>query len=114
MQTSINRRYFFLGSLALGSLATALSCSRRSAGRSNPPQVSIVRVPSYAHELSAVIRRILCDHRVAVAGKRILLKPNLVEFSMQPAGDLQPTTMDFWIPKINPVSVHILPQAASP
>jgi len=81
MQTSINRRYFFLGSLALGSLSTALSCSRRSAGRPNPPQVSIVRVPSYSHELSDVIRRILCDHRVAIAGKRILLKPNLVEFS---------------------------------
>ena len=28
--------------------------------------------------------------------------PNLVEFSMQPAGDLQPATMDFWLPKITP------------
>ena len=27
-------------------------------------------------------------------------KPNLVEFSMQPAGDLMPTTMDFWLPQI--------------
>jgi prepilin-type N-terminal cleavage/methylation domain-containing protein len=27
-------------------------------------------------------------------------KPNLVEFSMQPAGDLQTTTMDFWLPPI--------------
>jgi prepilin-type N-terminal cleavage/methylation domain-containing protein len=33
-------------------------------------------------------------------------KPNLAEFSMQPAGDLQPTTMDFWIPKIDPVSIQ--------
>jgi prepilin-type N-terminal cleavage/methylation domain-containing protein len=31
-------------------------------------------------------------------------KPNLVEFDMQPAGDLNPTTMDFWIPKIDPVA----------
>ena len=30
-------------------------------------------------------------------------EPNLVEFSMQPAGDLQPTTMDFWLPKIEAV-----------
>jgi len=30
-----------------------------------------------------MIRRILCEHRVAVAGKRILLKPNLVEFNAQ-------------------------------
>jgi prepilin-type N-terminal cleavage/methylation domain-containing protein len=37
-------------------------------------------------------------------------KPNLVEFSMQPAGDLQTTTMDFWIPKIEAVSVSIAPQ----
>jgi prepilin-type N-terminal cleavage/methylation domain-containing protein len=28
-------------------------------------------------------------------------KPNLVEFSLQTAGDLQPTTMDFWLPKID-------------
>jgi prepilin-type N-terminal cleavage/methylation domain-containing protein len=28
--------------------------------------------------------------------------PNLIEFSMQPAGDLQPATMDFWLPKITP------------
>jgi hypothetical protein len=25
---------------------------------------------------------------------------------MQPAGDLQSTTMDFWIPKIDPVSIQ--------
>ena len=40
-------------------------------------------------------------------------KPNLVEFSMQPAGDLQPVTMDFWVPKIEAVSVNIAPQAAN-
>ena len=32
-------------------------------------------------------------------------KPNLVEFDFQPAGDLQGTTMDFWVPKIDPVPV---------
>ncbi len=36
-------------------------------------------------------------------------KPNLVEFTMQTAGDLQPTTMDFWIPKLEPISVQIAP-----
>jgi hypothetical protein len=40
-------------------------------------------------------------------------KPNLVEFSMQTAGDLQPATMDFWLPKIEAVSVSIARQAAS-
>ncbi len=33
--------------------------------------------------------------------------PNLVELDFQGGGDLQATTMDFWVPKINPISVHI-------
>ena len=33
--------------------------------------------------------------------------PNLVEFDMQGGGDLQATTMDFWVPKINPITVRI-------
>lgn len=41
-------------------------------------------------------------------------KPNLVEFSMQPAGDLQATTMDFWLPKINAVTVTIAAQPKTP
>jgi hypothetical protein len=38
-------------------------------------------------------------------------KPNLVEFSMQPAGDLQPTTMDFWLPQISTITLHIAAQS---
>jgi hypothetical protein len=34
-------------------------------------------------------------------------KPNLVEFSLQPAGDLQSTTMDFWLPKIDAISLNV-------
>jgi uncharacterized protein (DUF362 family) len=83
MPISVNRRYFFLGSLSIGSLATAFSCSRRTSAPLDAQRVSIVRVPSYSHELFDVIRRILIDYRVAVDGKRILLKPNLVEFSAQ-------------------------------
>ncbi len=37
-------------------------------------------------------------------------KPNLVEFSTQLAGDSQPVTMDFWLPRIDPVSNGITPQ----
>jgi len=37
--------------------------------------------------------------------------PNVVEFSMQLAGDLQPVTMDFWIKRIDPVSIRIIPPA---
>jgi uncharacterized protein (DUF362 family) len=83
MQTSVNRRHFFFGSFGLGSLGMALSCSRPPAAPAEAQRVSIIRVPSYSHELTDVIRRILRDHRIAVAGKRVLLKPNLVEFSAQ-------------------------------
>ena len=34
-------------------------------------------------------------------------KPNLVEFDMQPSGDLIGTTMDFWVPKIDPVATGV-------
>ena len=79
MPASLNRRYFFLGALGL-----ALSCSQRRDFRALPARrVSIVRAPSYKHDLTDIIRRILCEHRVAVTAKRILLKPNLVEFSAQ-------------------------------
>lgn len=75
----VNRRYFFLGSLGL-----ALACSKasRTSGRRAPSfPVSIIRASSYSVELVDRIRRILLEHRVSVAGKRVLLKPNLVEFS---------------------------------
>jgi len=32
-------------------------------------------------------------------------KPNLVEFDFQPSGDLNGTTFDYWVPKIDPVPV---------
>jgi prepilin-type N-terminal cleavage/methylation domain-containing protein len=41
-------------------------------------------------------------------------KPNLVEFSMQPAGDLQSTTMDFWLPKINVMRLNVAAQPTTP
>jgi general secretion pathway protein J len=33
--------------------------------------------------------------------------PNLIEFTLQAPGDTQSTTMDFWVPKINAISVRI-------
>jgi uncharacterized protein (DUF362 family) len=73
---SINRRYFFLGSLSL-----ALGYSRPE--RTRASRVSIVRAGSYSVDLVDIVRRILVEHRVALVGKNILLKPNLVEFSQQ-------------------------------
>jgi len=36
-------------------------------------------------------------------------KPNLVEFTMEQAGDLRPATMDFWIPRIDPANTATVP-----
>lgn len=79
----MNRRYFFLGSLAL-----AAACSRVQ-GRVKQ-RVSIIRAASYSVDLVSIIRRILRDHQVAVAGKRVLLKPNLVEFNSHAPANTHP------------------------
>jgi prepilin-type N-terminal cleavage/methylation domain-containing protein len=41
-------------------------------------------------------------------------KPNLVEFSMQPSGELLPVTMDFWLPKLDAINLNVPPQPATP
>ena len=48
-------------------------------GRPAPARVSILRA-SYAQGLYDSVRRLLVEHRVNVRGKRVVLKPNLVEF----------------------------------
>jgi uncharacterized protein (DUF362 family) len=45
-----------------------------------PSRVSIVRAPQYDQSIYAVVRQILQAHGVNVRGKRVVLKPNLVEF----------------------------------
>jgi uncharacterized protein (DUF362 family) len=49
-------------------------------GREVLPRVSIIKVATYTQDLYAIIRRLLVEHRVDVRGKRVVLKPNLVEF----------------------------------
>ncbi len=74
----ISRRYFFFGSLAVVAAAYRRSATVSAHGERYP--VSIVKAASYSAELAGPIKQILLDHRVAVLGKRVLLKPNLVEF----------------------------------
>ena len=72
--SGLNRRDFLTGS------AVALAgCSRRPALRGET-QVSILRQPDYTQQLYGELRRVLAEHRLNVRGKRVLLKPNLVEF----------------------------------
>jgi uncharacterized protein (DUF362 family) len=69
----INRRNFFFGMLGL-------AASRGAVNQIPTPRVSIVRARSYSADLEGLVRRILVEHQVAISGKKILLKPNLVEF----------------------------------
>jgi uncharacterized protein (DUF362 family) len=71
-----NRRKFLTATALAGTLA---ACSRRLAA---PPQspVAVACAPDYTQDLYATMRRMLAEFRLDVRGKRVLLKPNLVEF----------------------------------
>lgn len=71
----LTRRDFVGGSIAAVSSA---GCSTRQPRQ--PSAVSIVRAPKYDQTLYATVRRMLADHKLNVRGKRVVLKPNLVEF----------------------------------
>jgi uncharacterized protein (DUF362 family) len=51
-----------------------------------PARVSIVKAPAYDQTLYDTMRRLLVEHLGDVRGRRILLKPNLVEF--EPASSI--------------------------
>jgi uncharacterized protein (DUF362 family) len=72
---SLTRRELVAGALAAG----ALTSSCHSAGRPQA-RVSITKVPVYGQSIYATVREILSAHRVDVKGKRVVVKPNLVEF----------------------------------
>ena len=44
------------------------------------PRVSVHKAASYSVELTELLRRIIREHGLDVKGKRVILKPNLVEF----------------------------------
>jgi uncharacterized protein (DUF362 family) len=71
--TRLTRREVLAGTAAI----TLAGCSRP---HGPAPLVSILRAPSYSSDLFDPIRRLLVEHKVAVKGKRVVLKPNLVEF----------------------------------
>ncbi len=62
---------------SLGSLSLA-GCSRRPPGPK--PKVSIIRLAAYNQSVYEAVRRVLAAHKLDVRGKRVVLKPNLVEF----------------------------------
>lgn len=72
MPTSITRRELIAGTLAAATLSTGC--------HSATPPVSIIKVPAYSQSIYAIVRELLNEHKVAVKGKRVVVKPNLVEF----------------------------------
>jgi uncharacterized protein (DUF362 family) len=85
MQSSIGRREFLFGSAALG-----LAGCRRAAAPQPRALVKVTRAASYSQDLYDTMRRVLGEHRLNVRGRRVLLKPNLVEFEPQSAINTHP------------------------
>lgn len=85
MPTPLTRRQFVAGSIAL---AGAAGCRRRPAPGAEP-KVSVVRA-SYGGDLLDRVRRLFVDHGVHLGGKRVVLKPNLVEFDSETAINTSP------------------------
>jgi uncharacterized protein (DUF362 family) len=74
--------------LAGGAAAALTGCVQRAP--MTPSLVSIVRAPAYDQSLYATVREILESHRVDVRGKRVVLKPNLVEFEPESSINTHP------------------------
>lgn len=72
----MTRREFVVGGAAAATAMTG--CARHE--RITPSEVSIVRAPRYDQSLYDTVGRIVASHRLDVRGKRVVLKPNLVEF----------------------------------
>lgn len=94
-ESVLNRRTLLGGSAGLVLMS---GCIRKAPPASAGP-VSIVRAPAYDQRLYDTVRRILQDHKLNVRGRRVLLKPNLVEF--EPASTIN----------TNPLLVHAVYEA---
>ncbi len=55
-----------------------------------PPSVSIAKAPAYTMDVYETVYRIVSEHKLNVRGKRIVLKPNLVEFDPHTAINTHP------------------------
>ena len=85
MSNEITRREF----VAAASVACALTaCSARQHRVAS--RVSVVRAPHYDQTLYETVRRMLGEHGLEIRGKRVVLKPNLVEFDTNAAINTHP------------------------
>ncbi|MGA2737039.1 MAG: DUF362 domain-containing protein [Bryobacteraceae bacterium] len=81
----MRRRDFLTGSATLG----LAGCGRTAAPRPRAA-VKITRTPAYSADIYDTMRRVLAEHKLNVRGRRVLLKPNLVEFEPESAINTHP------------------------
>ncbi|MGO9227617.1 MAG: DUF362 domain-containing protein [Bryobacteraceae bacterium] len=75
MGGAITRRDWLAGSAAA---MVATGCARPVP--LTPSQTTIVRAPAYDQRLYDIVRRLVASHGLAVRGRSVVIKPNLVEF----------------------------------
>jgi len=91
--TKLTRRQLLAGTA--GTLLLQ-SCSKQQAAsvvtNANvaKPLVAVVKAAGYTQDLYDTVRRILVDQKLNVKGKRVVLKPNLVEFDRNTAINTHP------------------------
>jgi uncharacterized protein (DUF362 family) len=77
VEAKLTRRDLVAGSAASLALGGQMACRRQPKEK---PRVTIVRAPGYTQDLYDKVKRLVAGHQPDVRGKRIVLKPNLVEF----------------------------------
>lgn len=76
----MRRRDFMVGCPLGAAAALRLAgCNRTPAPRSRA-LVHIARAAAYSQDLYATMRQVLAEHKLKVRGRRVVLKPNLVEY----------------------------------
>src|ERR1700691_2017135 len=85
----MRRRDFLLGCSAGATAMGLAGCSPAGAPRPRPP-VKITRAAAYSADIYDTMRRVLAEHGLNVRGRRVLLKPNLVEFEPESAINTHP------------------------
>lgn len=63
-----------------GSAAALVATGCARSVRVTPSETTIVRAPAYDQRLYDIVRRLVASHGLAVKGRPVVIKPNLVEF----------------------------------
>jgi uncharacterized protein (DUF362 family) len=64
----------------MGGASAAVVLEGCAGKRASWEPVSIYRAGTYSEDLYELVRRVITDHKLNVRGRRVVLKPNLVEF----------------------------------